>query len=513
MRRCLIPAMALMLTWFTAPAHAGTVPTLSGPVLGTTEEGTDVYRGIPYAAPPVGPLRWAPPEPATAWKGTFDATKSGAICPQVPFGDKPLTQPQSENCLFLNVWVPHHAPGTRLPVMVFIHGGAYLGGSSSDPLYDGARLAKKGVVVVSFNYRLGIFGFLAHPELTAASPRHVSGNYGILDQIAALHWVKDNITAFGGDPAQVTIFGESAGGNSVIVLMASPLAQGLFVRAIAESPDVGFPLPTLAEAEATGARLGPLSTLRHLPVAQLLSDNGRLSPGVAAFAPPTFPWPVIDNWLLPDQPDAHLASPVPLIIGNNSDEGNMFAAAWKTLSPDEYAKKRDALFGPLADRAGMLYPATDKQEIARQGTFIVADSLFNEGARHTVTEVIRAGQPAYRYLFTRTMGGRAPRHSDELRYVFGTLENPGYTHLPAATDADRKISAMMMDAWVRFAKTGSPNAPGSPDWPQASESGAPILSILENPSLLSGYRDSQLDLIETLYRNTSGTHSAQSSSP
>lgn len=482
-------------------AHAATVAAQSGPVSGTTERTgrteVVVYRGIPYAAPPVGPLRWAPPRPPQPWQQPRDATRFGAICPQVPFGDTPLTQPQSENCLFLNVWSPPHAPRTGLPVMVFIHGGAFVGGYSSDPLYDGAALAAKGVVLVSFNYRLGILGFLAHPELSARSERHVSGNYALLDQIAALSWVKANIAGFGGDPARVTIFGESAGGSAVVALMASPLAHGLFARAIAQSPATGFRLPDLKEAEAEGARLGPIAALRALPASRLLAMNERLVPRTPPMAPSPYPSPVIDGWVLPGQPRAGLANPVPAILGNNLDEGSMFASGWKGLDATAFHDRLRTIFGPLAPRAEHIYAGHvgKAADPAAAGATVISDGLFVEGTRQTARRLVANGRPVWRYLFTLPIGGRAPMHSDELRYVFGTLDLPGYTGEPPPGAADRRVSSRMMADRVRFAATGDPNRPGSTAWNRTGRAGARLLRIDDPPRMLPGYRDHELDLI------------------
>lgn len=496
-------ALTLGLFVVTPATLAATVSTASGPVKGVSEQDIDIYRGIPYAAPPIGPLRWAPPEPVKPWSTVRDASTFGPICPQVPFGPHPLTQPQSENCLSLNIWTPQHQTDTKIPVMVFIHGGAFVGGFGSDPLYDGARLARKGVLVVTLNYRLGIFGYLAHPELTAASPHHSSGNYGLLDQIAALKWVRANIASFGGDPANVTIFGESAGGTAVMTLMASPLAHGLFQRAIAESLAGGFPLPDLATAERKGAALGSIAALRRLSIKALLDDNLRLIPPTPPMTPTSFPGPVIDPWALPQQPARHLDNPVPLIAGNNLDEGSMFAQGWAGLDIAGFHKRIDTIFGTLAPRANALYTPQTQADILRAGADLIADGLFNQGTRNVLAQIVAAGKPAWRYVFTRPMGTRAPMHSDELRYVFGTLDQPGYTGQPAATAVDQTVSDFMMDAWTQFAKTGSPNGPGLAAWPQTSADGTPLISISDKITVLPEYRDKELDFMQTFYERLS----------
>ncbi len=487
----------LALVGLTHNTFAGTVQTTNGAVRGTVEHGVSVYRSIPYAAPPLGDLRWTPPQPATVWKGVRDATKFRPMCPQPPFGDAPITQPLSEDCLFLNVWSPAQAAGGNLPVMVFIHGGGYEGGSSSDPLYDGVHLAKKGVVVVSINYRLGILGFLAHPALSATSPQHVSGNYGMLDQIAALKWVQANIGHFGGDPARVTIFGESAGANAVLTLMASPLAKGLFAQAIAESPVGGFAIPTLAEAEAMGAKLGAIEDLRRTPYDKLLPYNKSLSP----VTPPTvvsgYPGPLVDGWFLPHQPAAGLVNPVPLIVGSSADEGSMFAAEGPGATKAAFDDRLKTVFGPLAADALAAYSPATGADVMDKNAELVGDSLFNYAARYAAAQVAAAGKPAYRYVFSLDMNGRPPLHSDELRYVFGTTHLPGYTNLPAEDDADKRVSAFMMESWVSFAKTGAP-APAAA-WPASGSNGLPLLRIDEAPKPVAAYRDDKLDLIGRLY--------------
>jgi para-nitrobenzyl esterase len=494
------------LAWAALPhtASAQTVQTSSGVVRGATSDDVESYRGIPYAAAPVGDLRWTPPQPAPVWKGVRDAARYQPMCPQPPFGDAPITQPMSEDCLFLNIWSAPQADSGKKPVMVFIHGGAYEGGSGSDPLYDGSNLAKKGVVAVTINYRLGTLGFLAHPALSAASPEHASGNYGMLDQIAALQWVQKNIGAFGGDPSQVTIFGESAGGNAVMMLMASPLSKGLFSKVIAQSPVGGYRIPTLAEAEAMGAKLGSIDELRALPAEKLLAFNLKLRPRTPPLAPKTLAGPVLDNHFLSQQPAKSLANPVPLIIGSNADEGSMFAPETTARTKAAFDLGVKQVFGPRAPEALALYSPKSDAEVMRQNAELVSDGLFNAAARYLAAQVAAAGQPVYRYVFSLDMAGRTPLHSDELRYVFGTTHLPGYTGLPAATDQDRRTSELMMDAWVRFAKTGSP-AGGGLEWPAVTGSkGAPILDVNATPRVLTGYRDSQLDLIDKLHAGPIG---------
>src|SRR2546429_4931162 len=273
--------LALLALLFPTVTAAETRPdrviaTSSGAVAAADGE-ILAFKGMPYAAPPIGPVRWRPPQPPLPWQGVRDATRFRDDCVQVPYVI-PTGQEANEDCLTINVWTAARSLHSHQPVMVFIYGGAFIGGSAAYPLYDGARLAARGVVVVSFNYRVGIFGFLAHPMLSAESPQHTSGNYGLLDQIAALRWVQTNIAAFGGDPTRVTVFGESAGAVSVAVLMTSPLTQGLFSQAILQSPTLP-PLASLAAAERSGAALDPdIAVLRRLPAAALLVHNSDFFP-------------------------------------------------------------------------------------------------------------------------------------------------------------------------------------------------------------------------------------------
>ncbi len=483
------------------PATASVVATGSGPVRGT-DGVVRVFKGIPFAAPPLGALRWTPPRVPRSWTAIRDATRFGADCMQAPWSVE-SGQKFSEDCLYLNVWTPARRATDRLPVMVFIYGGAFVGGSGALPLYDGTALARRGVLVVTFNYRLGIFGFLAHPELTAESPHRSSGNYGLLDQVAALRWVQDNIARFGGNPARVTVFGESAGATSVAMLLASPLAHGLFARAIAESPALGWRFSTSQQAEAKGAALGSLARLRQMPASALLSRNLAIAPSNPSMGPAPYPFPIVDGWVLPRQPnDAYaggLPNPVPLIVGNNADEGSMFGNAWHLATPSAYQAKLDTVFGPRKAEAAGLYPAKTPAGISRAGADIVGDGIFYEGARMMARNLAASGQPSWRYLFTHRAGSRPPLHSDELRYVFGTLDSPGFTRQPPPGDDDRAVSQAMMAAWVRFAATGDPNGPGLARWPSAAGEHDPLLEFGDTPHPLSAYRSRQLDFIASFF--------------
>ncbi len=451
----------------------------------------EAFLGIPYAAAPTGALRWRPPQPAAAWSGVRDAGRPGAPCMQRAMPVPGV--PPSENCLFLNVWAPRPAAHASrpLPVMVFIHGGGFVFGSGAEPAYDGAALARHKVVLVTLNYRLGVFGFLAHPGLTREAG--TSGNYGLLDQMAALRWVQDNIGAFGGDPARVTLFGESAGGTAVAMLLTSPRAAGLFGQAILESPAIGWHLATLGAAERTGLAAGAdLAALRAAPAASLLAWNTRIQALAPAMAPVALPFPIVDGSVLPQQPEQALGQrrmwSMRLIVGDNADEGVDFARAWTGIRPDRYDHALSTLFGPLAAQALAIYPLREGITVLRDGADIIGDGLFYEGAR-TLARAASARDPhVFRYLFTEPVDGHPPRHADEIRPVFGTMG-------PDATPQQRALSNAMMTAWTRFAATGDPNGPGLPVWPRANGPDDPYLAFGTSIVAAHGFRTEALDFM------------------
>ena len=457
-----------------SPARAsepGTVVSVTGgQVRGTALEGGhgSVFRGLPFAQPPVGALRWREPMPLLGWDGIREAYKPGppAAQPAIGWNDE-FAAASSEDCLYLDVWTPGIG-GDRRPVMVWIHGGANVAGAGGfDPLYDGRALISRGVVLVVVEYRLGVFGFFAHPELTRESAHRASGNYGVMDQAAALRWVRDNIAAFGGDPGNVTLFGQSAGSMDVLALMASPLAKGLFNRAIAESgPSRYLPsAPTLAQSEAAGAaaaaRLGApsegaLSYLRGLPAEKVLKG----APWMLALS--------ADGWVLPVAPAAAFArgaeAAVPLIIGSNAIE-------FPEPGPPEHLRESmRAVLGDVAPRAYALFGLAD-------GGHAQADPLYGDAADQWGSDMFRcpavvqgewhtaAGNPTWEYQFDRAIPPR-PRtsHSGELAYVFGNLLATG-SQGGEFQEADRRLSATLQAYWTNFAKTGNPNAEGLPAWP------------------------------------------------
>jgi carboxylesterase type B len=478
-----------------ADAPAVTAQTTTGLVSGT---GGDVrsFKGIPFAAPPVGALRWKPPQPAPHWSGVRDATAFGPECAQ----PAPPGVPNSEDCLTLNVWTPAGA-GAHLPVMIYIYGGGYAVGAANSPTFDGTSLARHGVVLVTFNYRLNVFGFLAHPALTAESPDHTSGNYGLLDQVAMLHWVQTNAAAFGGDPHNVTIVGESAGAGSVSALMTMPRARGLFVRAIMESAPVFRPETKLADAEAAGVTLAAgadLPTLRAMAPADLMKRIPPLDPDTRSDIAITL-GPIVDNVVLPDERIAYASGKetiVPIIVGNNVNEGSFFARGIpvKTLAMYDAALKKR--FGAAAPQARAFYPATDDAGALNAEATIVGDMDINTGVRKMAIAMAKAGAPVYRYLFTRARAGKLPGHSDELPYVFNAPAVNGVGAPAPAFDAtDNAVSETMETMWTQFAKTGNPNPPGTSAWPLYTVAGDRFIVFGDTVSTGTAFRTAELDFL------------------
>jgi para-nitrobenzyl esterase len=430
-----------------------------------------VYKGIPYAAPPVGELRWKAPQPAAAWQGVRQATEFSPVCMQTPYPasaeiyqSKP--QPLSEDCLYLNVWTAAKSAKDRLPVMVWIHGGGFTRGSGSSASYDGEILARKGVVVVTLNYRLGVFGFFAHPALTAESEDHASGNYALLDQIAALEWVKKNIRAFGGDAKCVTIFGESAGSWAVNALMASPRAKGLFHRAIGESGGSFASMKTLADAEKTGqdlaASLGAtadvLKTLRAKPAEEILKASSEQTIRQ-----------VVDGSVLPEQIYTIFAqgkqNDVPLIVGFNADEGTALAPQGANIKKELFIAGALQRYAGLAEKFLKVYPAGTDEEAANSFYAAYRDGVFGWEMRTWARLQTKTGRhPAYFYYFTRRPPGPQREklrafHAADLAYVFGNFPWP----FPWE-ETDHKLSHAITSYWTNFAKKGNPNGEGLRKW-------------------------------------------------
>lgn len=480
-RRCFVMAILLGGAVLFAATSPLQVNTASGVVEGKQQGQVRAFLGIPYAAPPVGKARWTSPVPAPKWKGVRNATNFGPRCMQSPvYPDMVFRDPgQSEDCLSLNVWTPAKAADAKLPVMVWIYGGGFVSGGTSEPRQDGSTLAKQGVVVVSMNYRLGIFGFLVHPELTAESGHGASGNYGLMDQLAALKWVQQNITGFGGDPGNVTIFGESAGSFSVSAQMTSPLAKGLFHKAIGESggafssSGLRFqPRATREEkdVEQVKSKLGvhSLAELRALP-AQRLLDAFFKSNAAFSFGPDT------DGYFLPDTPPAIFAAgkqnDVPLLAGWNRDEGS-FEVVFSPKKPTLESVKADAQkeFGDKASEFLKLYEA--ESDPMRAAEDLASDRFISWSAWRWMEAQSKTGtQPLYRYRFDLAPPHNAKEpdtgayHSAEIEYVFGQLDSKAGM---AWRSSDRELSVQMQKYWANFARSGDPNGPGLPEWPKYS---------------------------------------------
>jgi para-nitrobenzyl esterase len=469
----------------------------SGVVEGKQVGAVRIFLGIPYAAAPVGDLRWKPPVPPAKWAGVRRATEFGPHCMQGPiYGDMIFHDSGgSEDCLSLNVWTPARTPEAKLPVMVWIYGGGFVAGTTSEARQDGEHLAQQGVVVVSMNYRLGIFGFLAHPELAKESGHNSAGNYGLLDQLAALRWVHQNIAAFGGDPANVTIFGESAGSFSVSALMASPLAKGLFQKAIGESgaafSSSGLPFDPLGvreekDSKLVGSTFGvqTLAELRALPAQKLLDAFGKPGPTAFAFGPD------VDGYFLPESVPAIFAAgkqnDVPLLAGWNHDEGS-FEIVFSPQKPTVDSMKATAQkeFGAKAAEFLRLY-AVDTDAQARRSMQDFAGDRFIAWAtwRWIDAQSTTGKQPVYRYRFDLAPPAdpEGPQelgafHSAEIEYVFGQLDSKARVRW---RPQDRKLSAQMQRYWANFARSGDPNGEGLAKWPPyASSSGWRVMYLDE----------------------------------
>jgi para-nitrobenzyl esterase len=479
------------------------VKTTGGVVKGTA--GADgrvrIFKGIPYAAPPVGELRWKEPKPAAPWDGVRDATEFGIQCMQGKiFGDIVFPKPPSEDCLNLNVWTPATAATDRLPVMVWIHGGGFQAGAGPEPRHDGDALARKGVVLVTVNYRLGVFGFLSHPELTRESGRNASGNYGLLDQLAALRWVQQNIAAFGGNPQNVTIFGESAGSFAVSALMASPLSAGLFHRAIGESGAYftaaagTLALQPLAATEQLGVKFAT-----GLGAESLAALRAKSSDEVLNAALKTQPWfsPNVDGYVLTEDVYARFAAGrqahVPLLAGWNADEirGGIVLGKQKPTA-QSFADDTRKRLGDHADAVLKAYPAATDAEALESAASLASDLFIGYSTWKWIeVHAQTGGAPVYRFSFDRkipvapdakvngvpaTSRDIGARHAGEIEYVFGTLDSIRNVTWEAS---DRKLSDAMMTYWANFARTGDPNGSGLPNWPRYDAAGGRVLHLDE----------------------------------
>ena len=466
------------------------VKTANGTLEGTMDTSTGIrsFKGIPYAAPPVGELRWRSPQPVKHWEVVRKADSFGPRAMQPPiFSDMVFrSNGMSEDCLYLNVWTPAKSDKERLPVLVYFYGGGFVAGDGSEPRYDGENLAKKGIVTVTVNYRLGIFGFFVHPDLTKESPHHASGNYGLLDQNAALQWVHKNIAAFGGDPKKVTIAGESAGSFSVSAQMASPLSKHLIAGAIGES---GAMLgQTLAAspreaAEKNGVTFASevgaanLAALRAIPAEKLLE--------VSKNSPFRFSL-TLDGYFLPKSAaeiyTAGEQAHVPLLAGWNAQEvGAGFLLGADPVTIENYTKAVGKLYGDHAAEVLKLYPASNETELQESATALASDRFIAFGTwKWLELHGKTGGKPVYRYLFARPRPGEGGAfHAIEIEYALGNLNrNKVYTW----TENDHKVSATMMEFFANFIKKGDPNGAGLPQWPIANHGSSLQLMRLDTES-------------------------------
>ena len=490
------------------------VKTANGIIEGVNDSGIRTFKGIPFAQPPVGDLRWKAPQPVKNWEGVRKADQFGPRAMQRPiFGDMQFrSDGMNEDCLYLNVWTPAKTDEERLPVLVYFYGGGLFAGDGSEPRYDGESMARKGIVALTVNYRLTVFGFFAHPELTKESPNNASGNYGFLDQQAALQWVRENIAAFGGDPTQVTIAGESAGSVSVSAQMASPLSKELIAGAIGESGSLLGTLSAvpLAEAEQNGMKFAEMVGAKSLAELRALSANELLeataTPGTPRFSA------AVDGYFFPKPPIEIFAAgeqaQVPLLLGWNSEEMNYrFIMGDKEITPENYASVVKELYGEQADEVLKLYGGNTNEEIMQAATDLAGDrfigySTWKWADMHAET----GGSSVYRYYYTRPrppmrpeMGNAVPGlaggvitgpeaeknkppapkgavHSAEIEYAMGNLStNRVYEWQPE----DYKVSAIMQEYFANFVKTRDPNGLGVPDWPAINNGETPQVMYID----------------------------------
>ena len=509
----LLAALLPLSAAISEPVHVS-----DGLVSGVAGSSSDVrvFKGIPFAAPPVGDLRWRAPKAPQHWEGVRTADKFSDTCMQRRPANAATERAMSEDCLYLNVYTAAKSAKDHRPVMVWIHGGALTSGAGS--LYDGEALAKKGVVVVTVNYRLGVFGFYANPELTKESDRNASGNYGLLDQIAALEWVQKNIAAFGGDPRRVTIFGESAGSWSVNYLVATPLAHGLFQRAIGESGAEFAPARKLSDVEQAGVKFGQSIGADSLAALRSKSaDDLQKATGFATAAN-------VDGWLLPQDVYTIFAqgkqNDVPVLIGSNADEGTMFTPPTvKAAAFRETAAKR---FGPDADAFLKLYPFNSDEEAWAAQAASMRDQVFGWEMRTWARMQTKTGKSkAYMYFFSRVPPGqnraKGAYHGSEIAYVFGNLEVAPFAVSAGGgprpwQDIDRKLADTMSSYWVNFATTGDPNGKGLPKWPVYHAKDDMLMSFADSIEVKPVPNKAALDFLDGYFerqRQSGGTRPGQ----
>jgi para-nitrobenzyl esterase len=482
-------AVSAVTSFYGYAQRPNPVMTDKGLVQGIYENNMTVYKGIPFAAAPVGELRWKAPQPAKGWEGVMQADKFAPA----PFQGGNPPSGKSEDCLYLNIWTPAKSSTAKMPVLVWIYGGGFSFGSTSEKVYSGEKLAQKGVVLVSIAYRIGQLGFLAHPELSAESPDHVSGNYGLLDQVAALKWIKQNIAAFGGDPNKVTIFGESAGAISVSMLCASPLAKGLFQGAISQSGGSFGPtrpttypgenMKTLKEAESDGesymkkAGVTSVTALREIAADKLPLGFGM--PGG---------WPITDGFVIPDDQyklyEAGKYNDVPVLIGYNSDEGASFS---HEKNPADFIAGVQTRYGQFADKLLTAYPVAENS-VPKTARDLARDAAFGWHTWSWACLQTRTGKSkVFLYYFDQhpDYPKESPRygfgspHGQDVAYVFMHLDASN----PQTTKSDLSISEAMGTYWTNFAKYGTPNGNGCVEWPAFDEKEASVMYLQQTPKV------------------------------
>ncbi|HPR30575.1 MAG TPA: carboxylesterase family protein [Prolixibacteraceae bacterium] len=508
----LLFAAATLLLGACTKLQPGLVRVEGGIVQGTVTNDLSIYKGIPFAAPPVGELRWKAPQPVEKWEGVKPCTE---YAPAPMQGGNPASG-KSEDCLYLNVWTSAKSDKEKLPVLVWIYGGGFSFGSTSDPVHNGEHLARKGVVLVSIAYRVGQIGFLAHPELSAENPNGVSGNYGLLDQIAGLQWIQNNIAAFGGDPNKVTIFGESAGGISVSMLCASPLTKGLIHGAISQSGGSFGPtrpttypgenMKTLEQAEQDGVEylknigLSSIDELRKVEAEKLIPRGWTLPGG----------WPIVDGYVIPDDQfilyETGKYNDVPVLIGYNSDEGLSFPAG---RTPEEFIANVQKRFGPYADTLIQAYPLTDN-EVKRPARNLMRDAAFGWHTWSWARLQSKTGtSKVFLYYFDQhpehesgsPQADHGTPHGVDVPYVFKNLH-------PNSTASDREVSEWMATYWTNFAKNGDPNGEGLPEWPAFSNDDPKTMYLNVSPGAGEVPDEEALKVLDAYYawrRSPEGT--------
>lgn len=478
----------------TVLSQTNIVKTANGAVEGVKEKsGVYSFKGIPFAAPPIGDLRWKEPQPAKNWDGVRKADKFGPRAMQPPiFSDMIFrSNGMSEDCLYLNVWTPSPSQQKKLPVLVYFYGGGFVAGDGSEPRYEGENMASKGIVALTVNYRLGIFGLFAHPELTAESPHRSSGNYGVMDQAAALKWVKENIAAFGGDPNKITIAGESAGSISVSAQMITPLSKNLIAGAIGESGSLLGALPPvpLQQAEAGGLQLAKAVGVSSL--AELRAKNAdSLIAAATKFGPFRFPM-TIDGYVFPKPPveifQAGEQAQVPLLVGWNSEESNYRGVMGnENLTKENYEKAVQRLYGEKSQQVLKAYAVKTDADVEQVATDLAGDRFIGFSTwRWADLHAKHGNKPVYRYYYSHPRPpmtsekdkarAKGAVHSAEIEYAMGNLPS---NKVFAWTEEDYKVSKIMHEYFVNFIKTGNPNGSGLPQWPTTNTSKpAPVMHI------------------------------------